>query len=53
MKMLKYMDDLLLVLGCAVILYGLYQWNIVVTWVVGGVMLIGFGVLIGMGDKSK
>lgn len=43
----RYFDDLLLVFGCICILRGLSKWNIPVTWVVGGLMLIGFGVLIG------
>jgi len=43
----KFLDDLLLVAGCICILVGLAQWNLVVTWVVAGLMLIGWGVLIG------
>lgn len=43
----KFIDDLLLLAGCACILIGLSLWNPVITWIAAGVMLIGFGVLIG------
>jgi hypothetical protein len=43
----RFLDDILLVAGCIAILVGLAQWNLVITWVVGGLMLIGWGVLIG------
>ena len=41
------MDDILLAAGCGCILYGLSLWNPVVTWITAGLMLIGFGALIG------
>lgn len=40
-------DDLLLLAGCGCILYGLSLWNIVITWIAGGLMLIGLAVMIG------
>jgi len=43
----NYLDGLLLLAGCICILYGLALWNVVITWIVGGLMLIGFGVMIG------
>jgi len=43
----RFIDDLLVVAGCVAILVGLAQWNLVITWVVAGLMLIGWGVLIG------
>ena len=43
----RFLDDLLLLAGCICILVGLSMWNLVITWIVGGMMLIGFGVLIG------
>jgi hypothetical protein len=43
----KYLDDLMLLAGCSCILYGLSIWSAVITWVVAGVMLIGFAALIG------
>jgi len=45
--LLNYLDDLLLLAGCACILYGLAQWNAVITWIIGGGMLVGMGVMIG------
>ncbi len=43
----NYLDDLLVLVGCVVILVGLSLWNIVATLVVAGSMLIGFGLLVG------
>ncbi len=43
----NYLDDLLLMVGCICILYGLSGWSPVITWVVAGGMLIGFGVMVG------
>lgn len=43
----RFIDDFLLVAGCISILIGLAQWNLIITWVVAGIMLIGWGVLIG------
>lgn len=40
-------DDLLLVAGCACILRGLSLFSPVVTWIAAGIMLIGFGLLLG------
>ncbi len=45
--LIKYSDDILLVLGCALILTGLAQWNAVITWITAGGMLIVFAFLIG------
>jgi hypothetical protein len=42
-----YLDDVLFIAGCVVILYGLAQLNTVLTWIAGGVMLIGFGLMVG------
>lgn len=46
-RLASYADDLLLLAGCICILVGLAQWSAVVTWIIGGMMLIGFGVMIG------
>ena len=43
----RYIDDVLLLAGCGCVLYGLSLWNVVVTWITGGLMLIAFGILIG------
>ena len=43
----KYLEDLLVVLGCVCILYGLSLWSVIVTWIVGGLMLAGAGFVIG------
>lgn len=46
-KLINYLDDGLLLAGCACILYGLSLWSIVITWVTAGLMLIGFAVIVG------
>jgi hypothetical protein len=46
-KISRYADDILLLAGCVCILRGLSMWNIVVTWIVCGIMLIALAVLIG------
>lgn len=45
--LLLWLDDLLLLAGCICILYGLSLWNTVITWIAGGLMLVGFGILTG------
>jgi hypothetical protein len=50
----KFFDDLLMVVGCICVLIGLSKWNVIITWVIGGLMLIVFGVLVGIGKaRSK
>lgn len=44
--LLRFLDDFLLVAGCACILYGLSRWSAIITWIVAGAMLIGFGMMI-------
>jgi hypothetical protein len=51
-KLANYLDDILLVLGCACILYGLVQISVIAAWIVGGMMLAGFGYLIGRAKAS-
>jgi len=49
---LRFFDDLLLLAGCACILYGLSLLSAIATWITAGVMLIVFGVLIAK-EKAK
>ena len=44
---IRFFDDVLLLAGCGCVLYGLSMWNIVVTWIAGGLMLIGLAFLVG------
>jgi hypothetical protein len=48
----NYLEDILLLGGCACILYGLSLWNPIITWIVAGLMLIGFAVLIGLERRN-
>jgi hypothetical protein len=43
----KFLDDVLLMLGCACVLIGVSKLSVIATWIIGGVMLIVFGVLYG------
>ncbi len=43
----QYLDDILLLAGCACILYGLSIWSAAVTWITGGAMLVGLAYLVG------
>ena len=43
----KYLDCWLLTPGCMCVVIGLAQWNAVIAWVAGGVMLMGFGLMVG------
>jgi len=43
----KFLDDILMLAGCACIIYGLSLWNLVVTWIVAGMILIGLAYLVG------
>jgi uncharacterized membrane protein SirB2 len=48
----NYLDDLLVLAGCVLVVVGTYQVNPLATWFVGGVILIVLGVLVGMGGKQ-
>jgi uncharacterized membrane protein SirB2 len=49
----RYLDDLLVVSGCVLVLGGVYQISPVATWLVAGGMLILFGVLLGLGGERN
>jgi len=44
---MRYLDDVLLFLGCLCVLYGLSLWSAIATWITGGLMLIGLAILVG------
>ena len=51
-RLKRFADDALLVAGCICILIGLAQISAAAAWVAGGVMLIGFGVLVGKANTN-
>jgi hypothetical protein len=51
--MTKYLDDLLILGGCGLVLYGTFLVNPVAVWFVGGGMLIALGVLFGAGKGKQ
>ena len=44
----NYISDGCLLAGCGCIVYGLAQWNAIVAWVVAGLLLIAWGISIGI-----
>jgi hypothetical protein len=52
MKKLQF-EDLLVVGGCAAILAGVVQWSVIAALVLGGAMMIGFGLMIGKVKGKK
>jgi hypothetical protein len=52
MTMKKYIDDVLVFVGCVVIVYGIYRINLTAAILVGGVMLVVAGVLVGWPGKA-
>ena len=48
----RHLDDLLILLGCVLILIGVYLVYPVATWFVGGAMCISLGVLAGLGGSK-
>jgi hypothetical protein len=51
-RLSKYVDDALILAGCALILMGVYKVCPVAVWFVSGLMLIVWGVLIGLGKRG-
>jgi len=51
--MKRYLDDVLILLGCALILVGVWKINQVATWFVGGGMLIVFGIILAISRRGQ
>lgn len=51
--LLPWLDDIFYLLGCALILVFVYHVAPVYCWLVGGLMSIGFAVLIGLGARRS
>lgn len=49
---IQYGDDVLILVGCVCLLYGLAQINTIFAWLAGGLMLIVFGVLLGKAKSN-
>jgi hypothetical protein len=48
-----FLSDFVILAGCGCIVYGLFLWNIIVAWVMAGLLLIAWGVLIGLIRAKK
>ncbi len=49
----RHLDDLMVLAGCGLILYGTYQVNPLAVWFVGGGMLIAGGIAVGIGEAKQ
>lgn len=49
----RNLDDLMVFLGCIMILIGVYQVNPLLVWFVGGGMLILGGIVVGLGSQES
>ncbi len=51
--MKKYLDDIFFVLGAGLIVYATYLVNLIAAIYAAGIVLIVFGVLVGIGGKRE
>jgi len=51
--MARYLDDVFVLFGCGLILYGVYRIIPEAVWFVSGIMLILAGILIGAGNRKS
>lgn len=49
----KHLDDLMALMGCILILIGVYQVSPQLVWFVGGGMLILGGIVVGLGSRES
>lgn len=47
-----WIDDIFLLVGCVCVLVGVSMWSVPLTWLIGGLMFIGYGVLFGL-EKAR
>lgn len=50
--MMKYLDDILILMGCGLLVYATYRLNLTAALFVGGFLLIALGIAIGVGGKK-
>ena len=50
--MSRYLDDLLLLIGCAAITYGTWQFSPPLAWIVGGFLALLWGVALGLASRA-
>jgi hypothetical protein len=46
-NILLLLDDVLYLLGCGCVVYGISLWNIAAAWIAAGIALISLGVMYG------
>lgn len=49
----KHLDDMLLIAGCAAIIYGVSLIFVPAAWIAAGVLCLGLAFLIGLGGKQS
>ena len=52
-RLREFSAEIIVLFGCACVLYGLSMWNVIAAWIVGGLMAISFGVLIAMNEAKE
>ena len=46
--MAKYLDDILFLIGCGLVVYGVWLIYVPAAWIVAGILTIVFGGLVGL-----
>jgi hypothetical protein len=49
----KHLDDILILAGCGLILYGTSLISVIAPWFVAGAMCISLGFLVGLGQRGE
>jgi len=50
---MKFLDDILILSGCILVVYGVSLIYIPAAWIAAGVLFIGFGVIFGIGNEKN
>lgn len=51
-RLREYAAEIIVLFGCACVLYGLSMWNTIAAWIIGGLMAIAFGILIAVREAK-
>jgi hypothetical protein len=52
-KLLRNLDDLLLLSGCVCVLVGVTEFSPALAWIIGGLMMMGFAYLVAKKNASN
>lgn len=51
--MKKFLDDILILIGCVLVVYGVSLIYIPAAWITAGILFVAFGVLFGIGNEKN